>query len=329
MTGYVGRRLLQALVVMLSVSVVSFAMFQFIGDPLENLLGQDATVADRRELEARLGLDQPFLVQFAQFVWRALQGEFGISYRLGRPVAAVILDHLPATLELAVMACVLSFSVGIPLGIYAAIHRNAWVSRLVMTGSLVGISLPTFLKGVGLIYLFSVVLGWLPAFGRGEVVMVGGWKTGLLTASGWLSILMPAVTLSLYQTTLIMRLVRAELLGVLRTDHIRAAHARGLPRRSVYFTHALRNALVPVITIAGLQIGSIIAFSVVTETVFQWPGVGMLFIESVQFVDVPVLSAYLMLVAFVFVAINLAVDLLYLVVDPRLREQAGAATASP
>lgn len=320
MIAYLVRRLLQAVVVMLAVSLVSFFMFQHIGDPIENLLGQDATTADRAALVAQLGLDRPAIIQYFDFLKRTLSGEFGVSYRLSQPVSTLIAQHLPATLELVAIAAVMSLSAGLFLGVYSAIQRDSLLTRGIMTGSLVGISLPTFLKGIALIYLFSVVLGWLPAFGRGDVVPVGTfWTTGLLTASGWKSVLMPALTLSLFQTTLIMRLVRAEMLGVLRTDFIKAARARGIPTRSVYFGHALRNTLIPVITVVGLQLGSLIAFAMVTETVFQWPGVGLLFIESVQFVDVPVMAAYLMLIACLFVFINLIVDLLYLAVDPRMR----------
>lgn len=323
MIAYIVRRLLQAVVVMLAVSLVSFFMFQHIGDPIENLLGQDATSVDRQILVERLGLDRPVLIQYLDFLRRSVVGEFGISYRLSQPVSTLIAQHLPATLELVAIAALISLSVGMVLGVYAAINRDSVFSRSIMTGSLVGISLPTFLKGIGLIYLFSVVLGWLPAFGRGDVIQTAGfWSTGLATASGWKSIIMPALTLSLFQTTLIMRLVRAEMLGILRTDFIKAARARGIPLRSIYFGHALRNTLIPVITVVGLQLGSLIAFAMVTETVFQWPGVGLLFIESVQFVDVPVMAAYLMLIACLFVFINLIVDLLYLAVDPRMRVSA-------
>ncbi len=310
---------------MLVVAFASFALFTYVGDPINNMVGQEATLADRAELRQRLGLDDPVLFQFGRFARNALRGDFGISYQLKRRVEVLIAERLPATLELVFVAAVLALGVGIPAGVYTALRRDAWPARLVLMTSLAGVSLPTFVIGIGLIYLFSVTLGLLPSFGRGEVVALGPWTTGFLTASGWKAILLPAITLSLYPLTLILRLVRAEMLEVLRTDFIKFARARGLPDRLVHFGHALRNTLVPVITIAGLQVGSLIAFSVITETVFQWPGMGFLFIQAVQFADVPVISAYLVLVAFAFVGINLLVDLLYFAVDPRLRVEPAAA----
>jgi peptide/nickel transport system permease protein len=319
MLAFVARRLLQAAAVMLAVGFIAFGLFTFAGDPVNNLVGQDAGPEERREVAARLGLDRPFPVQYARFVGRALRGDFGISYRLGVPVIDLVAERLPATLELSLAATGLALLTGVPLGIYAALRRRGRLARLLMAGSLLGISLPTFLVGVLLMFVFSVLLGWFPSFGRGEVVRIGGWSTGLLTASGLRSLVLPAVTLSLFQATLIARLVRAEMLEVLRTDHVRFARARGLTDRSVHFRHALRNALVPVVTVVGLQLGGIIAFAIITETVFQWPGLGLLFLQAVQFVDVPVMSAYLVLVAFLFVSINLVVDMLYFAIDPRLR----------
>jgi peptide/nickel transport system permease protein len=321
MIAFILRRLAQSVLVLLIVGFVSFSMFRFIGDPINNMMGQDATVEQREELSRQLGLDQPFPVQFARFIARAATGDFGVSYRLGRPVMDLILERLPATLELALVSALIAFVVGVAMGVYTAIHPRGLASRFVMTASLVGVSLPTFLIGIGLIYVFAVELGWLPSFGRGQTVWVGGWSTGFLTPSGRASLVLPAITLALYQMTLIMRLVRAEMMEVLRSDYIKFARARGLPDRRVNFRHALKNTLVPVITITGLQLGSIIAFAIVTETVFQWPGVGLLFITSVQFVDVPVMAAYLMLIGLVFVIINLVVDLLYYAVDPRLRAE--------
>ncbi|PQO24622.1 ABC transporter permease [Rhodobacteraceae bacterium WD3A24] len=325
MLAYILRRLLQSVVVMMVVALVSFSLFRFVGDPVSTMLGQEATVADREALRERLGLNDPFVVQFADFVTRAVQGDFGISYRLQQPVTDLILSRLPATLELAAISGIFAFVLGLGLGVYTALKRRGWLSNAIMTASLIGVSLPTFLIGVLLIWIFAVELQWLPSFGRGEVVDLGWWRTGLLTPSGRASLVLPAVTLGLYQMTLIMRLVRAEMLEVLRADYIKFARARGLSDRAVNFGHALKNTLVPVITITGLQLGSIIAFAIITETVFQWPGVGALFINSVQFVDVPVMAAYLVLIALVFVVINLIVDLLYYVVDPRLRADRGAA----
>jgi peptide/nickel transport system permease protein len=319
MLAYIIRRILQSVLVMLVVALVSFALFRFVGDPINSMVGQETTIADREALREQLGLNDPFLSQFATFIGRAAQGDFGISYRLQQPVMELILSRLPATLELALVSGVLAFVFGVGFGVYTALRRNGWLSNTIMTVSLIGVSLPTFLIGVLLIWVFAVELQWLPSFGRGETVQIGSWTTGLLTPSGRASLVLPAITLGLYQMTLIMRLVRAEMLEVLRTDYIKFARARGLSNRAVHFGHALKNTMVPVITITGLQLGSIIAFAIITETVFQWPGVGALFINSVRFVDVPVMAAYLMLIALVFVIINLIVDLLYYVVDPRLR----------
>jgi peptide/nickel transport system permease protein len=320
MFGFVVSRVLQAIPVMLVVGFISFALFAYVGDPVTILLGQDYTEAQRVALVHQLGLDQPFFVQYARFLWAALHGDFGISYRLAQPVVSLIGERLPATLELAMTASVVAFVVGVPMGVYTGIYRDAFLSRLFMVVSLAGVSLPTFLLGILLILGFSVGLGWLPSFGRGTVVHLGGWwSTGFASWSGVRALILPAITLGLFQMTLIMRLVRAEMLEVLRTDYIKFARARGLSNRTIHFGHALKNTLVPVITIIGLQFGGIIAFSVVTETVFQWPGMGLLLVQSVAAADIPVLSAYLLLIALVFVVINLVVDLLYYAVDPRLR----------
>ncbi len=325
MLAFVLRRLFQALIVLLTVAFIAFMLFQFVGDPVTNLMGQDATVEQRAQLRADLGLDQPFVVQFARFIGNAVQGEFGISLRQGRKVSALIADRFPATLELAIVAAFLGLLMGVPLGVYAALRRGRVMSQAVMTGSLLGVSLPNFLIGILLILIFAVMLKWLPSFGRGDVVAIGPLTFGLLTLDGIRHLILPALTLALFPMALVLRLVRAEMLEVLRTDYIKFARARGLPNRLVYFGHALKNTLVPVITIAGLQLGGIIAFAIVTETVFQWPGMGLLFISAVQFADIPVMAAYLCLIALVFVAINLVVDLLYFAVDPRLRIERGGA----
>lgn len=319
MLVFILRRLVQALVVMLSVAFIAFMLFQYVGDPVTNLLGQDATEEQRTALRKDLGLDQPFPVQFARFAANAAQGEFGISLRQGRKVSALIGERFPATLELALVAGLIALGLGIPLGVYAALRRGKASAQLLMTGTLFGVSLPNFVIGIVLIWVFAVELKWLPSFGRGEVAHLGSWTTGLLTRDGLLHLILPAFTLSAFQLTLIMRLVRAEMLEVLRTDYIRFARARGLTDRSVYFGHALKNTLVPVITITGLQLGSLIAFAIITEQVFQWPGMGLLFIQAVQFADIPVMAAYLCLISLIFVVINLGVDLLYFAVDPRLR----------
>ena len=319
MLVFILRRLLQAVIVMVSVAFIAFLLFQYVGDPVVFLLGQDATPEQIRQLRADLGLDQPFFVQFWHFLVNAAQGEFGLSLRQGAKVSRLLGERFPATFELAMVAAVMALVVGVPMGVYAALKRGTFLSQLFMTVSLLGVSLPTFLIGILLILVFSVWLGWLPSFGRGDTVQIGWWSTGLLTATGWKHIILPAITLAVFQLTLIMRLVRAEMLEVLRTDYIKFAKARGLTDRAVYFGHALKNTLVPVMTITGLQLGGLIAFAIITETVFQWPGMGLLFIQAVTFADVPVMAAYLCLIALIFVAINLIVDLLYVVVDPRLR----------
>ncbi len=324
MFAFIVRRLAQAVLVMVTVAFIAFVLFQYVGDPVVFLLGQDATPDQVRQLRADLGLNRPFFVQFWHFLVNAAQGEFGLSLRQGTKVSRLIAERLPATLELALVAGLLALLVGIPMGVYAALRRGTFVSQLFMAMSLLGVSLPTFLIGILLILVFSVTLGWFPSFGRGDVVQLGWWSSGLLTAKGWHHIIMPAVTLAIFQLTLIMRLVRAEMLEVLRTDYIKFARARGLTNRAVHFGHALKNTLVPVMTITGLQLGGLIAFSIITETVFQWPGMGLLFIQAVTFADIPVMAAYLCLIALIFVVINLIVDLLYFAVDPRLRmERAG------
>ncbi|MGB1180875.1 MAG: ABC transporter permease [Candidatus Puniceispirillaceae bacterium] len=314
------RRLLQAILVLLFVALISFLIFRFVGNPVESLLGQEATVAQRAALEEALGLNDPIHIQYADFVWRALQFDFGNSYRGALPVAELILLRLPATLELALTSAIFALVFGVIAGIYTAINKGSFLTNFILSSSLIGVSLPTFLIGVLLIWIFSVELNWLPSFGRGEVVSLGWWSTGFLTSSGLKSLILPSITLGLYQMTLIMRLTRSEMLEVLRQDYIRLPRALGLSSKQIYIFHALPNILIPVITITGLQLGSIIAFAIITETVFQWPGVGLLFINAVYFVDIPVMSAYLLLVGFTFVIINLIVDLLYLAIDPRLRD---------
>jgi peptide/nickel transport system permease protein len=319
MIAFVLRRLIQAVIVMIAVAFIAFLLFQYVGDPVVFLLGQDAKPEQIRELRAALGLDQPFFVQFWHFLVNAAQGEFGLSLRQGAKVSRLIGERFPATLELALVAAVLALFIGIPMGVYTALRRGTFLSQVFMTVSLLGVSLPTFLIGILLILVFAVMLGWFPSFGRGETVQFGWWSSGLFRADGWHHIILPAVTLAIFQLTLIMRLVRAEMLEVLRTDYIKFARARGLTNRAIHFGHALKNTLVPVMTITGLQLGGLIAFAIITESVFQWPGMGLLFIQAVTFADVPVMAAYLCLIALIFVVINLVVDLLYFVVDPWLR----------
>jgi peptide/nickel transport system permease protein len=316
---FILQRLIQAMVVMVVVAFIAFMLFQYVGDPIVFLLGQDAQPDQIKQLRADLGLDQPFFIQYLHFLGNAVQGEFGLSLRQGAKVSRLIGERFPATLELALVAATMALVIGIPMGVYAALRRNSMVSHIFMTLSLIGVSLPTFLIGILLILIFAVGLGWLPSFGRGATVDLGWWSTGLLKADGWQHIILPAITLAIFQLTLIMRLVRAEMLEVLRTDYIKFARARGLSNRTIHFGHALKNTLVPVLTITGLQLGGLIAFAIITETVFQWPGMGLLFIQAVTFADIPVMAAYLCLIALIFVMINLVVDMLYFVVDPRMR----------
>lgn len=319
MFPFVLKRIFQSLLVLIVTGAIAFSMFTFVGDPVDNMLGQERTMEDVERLRAQLGLDQPIPVQYVKFLGEAVQGNFGVSYRQGREVSKIIMERAPATLELAALSAIFAIVVGIALGVFTAIRREGLVAKFIMSASLIGVSLPTFLIGILLIYLFSVELGWLPSFGRGEVVKLGGWSTGFLTESGLKALILPSITLGLYQMTLIMRLVRSEMLEVLRQDYIRFARARGLSERVINFRHALKNTMVPVITVIGLQLGAIIAFAIITETVFQWPGLGLLFINAIQFVDIPVMAAYLMMISVMFVVINLLVDILYAFIDPRLR----------
>jgi peptide/nickel transport system permease protein len=347
MLAFVVNRLLQAIGVMLVVALVAFVISHYIGDPINNMVGQDATHEDRAQMRKDLGLEDPAPVQFARFIGEALKGNFGISYQLKRPVSTLIAERLPATLELVFVAAIIAMSLGIIGGVYTGLRRNAFGSRAIMTISLVGVSMPSFVIGILLIYGFAVlpkscidgvhVFGQvlftcpeigaiaLPSFGRGDTVDLGSWTSGLFTADGWRHLVLPGLTHSLFNLTLLLRLVRSEMLEVLRTDYIKFARARGLTNRAVNFGHALKNTLVPVITIAGIQIGTLIAFSTITETVFQWPGMGLLFIQSVQFADVPIMTAYLVMAALIFVVINFTVDVLYASIDPRLRTERAAA----
>jgi peptide/nickel transport system permease protein len=319
MIAFIIRRLLQSIIVMIVVGLLAFIMFRYVGDPVNQMVGIETSPAEREALRMRLGLNDPTVIQFWRFIVNAAQFDFGLSYQFKRPVADMIAERLPATLELSICSAILAVIVGVAMGVFTGINRDSRLSKLFMTVSLIGISLPPFLIGILLIFIFAVQLQVLPSFGRGQVVHLGGWSTGLLTASGLKALVLPSITLGLFQMTLIMRLVRSEMLEILRTDFIRFARARGLTDRAVNFGHALKNTLIPVITVTGLQLGSVIAFAIITETVFQWPGMGLLFLQSVQNVDIPIMAAYLLLIAFMFVVINLAVDILYSVVDPRLR----------
>lgn len=318
MLAFIIKRFVQSLVVMLVVGLIAFVMFRFVGDPVDQMVGLETSIEDRERLREALGLNAPLPMQYWNFISSAAQGDFGTSYQFKRPVAVMLGDRLSATLELALVSAIFALCAGIPMGVFTALYKDSVLTKLFQAVSLVGISLPTFLIGILLIYVFSVQLQWLPSFGRGEVVDIAGWSTGLLTSSGLKALILPAITLGLFQMTLIMRLVRSEMMEILRSDFIKFARARGLTPRAVHFGHALKNTMIPVITITGLQLGSIIAFAIITETVFQWPGIGLMFLQAVQDVDVPIMAAYLLMIAFLFVFINLIVDVLYVVVDPRI-----------
>jgi peptide/nickel transport system permease protein len=324
MAYFILKRLIQSVFVMLAVAFLAFSLFRFVGDPISQMTGVETSIADQDRLREQLGLNDPFLVQFARFSGKMLRGDFGFSYRTRQPIGEMLLSRLPATLELGTVALIISLIVGIPAGVYTALRPRGAVTQAILVSTLVGVSIPTFVIGIFLIFLFGVQLGWLPTFGRGGTVEIGWWRTSFLTVDGWRALLLPALTLGVYQLTLTMRLVRAEMMEVMRTDFIRFATARGLPMRALHYRHALGNTMIPVITIIGLQFGGVIAFSIVTESVFQWPGMGLLFLESIRFVDIPVMGVYLVVIAFFFVLINLLVDLLYLAIDPRLRVKEAA-----
>jgi len=319
MVNYFFIRLLQSVLVMIVVSFVSFSLFNYVGDPVHNMVGQEASTEKREEIREKLGLNDPIHTQFLRFVGNAVKGEFGLSYQLRRPVSDLIAERLPATLELVFISALIAIVSGVVLGVYTGINRDGFLSNIILILSLFGVSLPTFVIGILFIYLFSVILGILPSFGRGEVVDLGFWNTGFLTLSGIKAIILPSITLSLFQMTYIIRLVRAEMMEILQTDYIKFARARGIDKNTINFKHALKNGLIPVITITGINVGTLIAFSIITETVFQWPGMGFLFINAVHFVDIPIMSAYLIMVAFVFVMINFIVDITYYIIDPRIR----------
>ena len=319
MLNYFLKRLIQSVLVMLIVAFVSFSLFNYVGDPVHNMVGQEASTEKRQEIREKLGLNDPVHTQFLRFVGNAVKGEFGISYQLRRPVSDLIAERLPATLELVFISALIAILSGVLLGVYTGINRDGYLSNIILIISLFGVSLPTFVIGILFIYLFSVILGILPSFGRGEVVEIGFWNTGFLTLSGIKAIILPSITLSLFQMTYIIRLVRAEMMEILQTDYIKFARARGIQKNIINFKHALKNGLIPVITITGINVGTLVAFSIITETVFQWPGMGFLFINAVHFVDIPIMSAYLIMVAFIFVMINFIVDITYYIIDPRIR----------
>ncbi|MAC77252.1 MAG: ABC transporter permease [Rhodobacteraceae bacterium] len=315
------ERVLQTLLVLLIISFIAFMLVATLGDPLGLLLPPDATVAERQELIARLSLDQPILLRFWDFLTGVLHGDFGISYRTQDEVGLMIGERLPATLELAFASLLITIFVGLPLGILCGVAPNSLAARAVMFTSIAGITLPNFVVGIVLIAVFSTQLGWLPSFGRGDTVDLGWWKTGLLTLSGWRAIILPAITLAAFQVTFVIRMLRTQLMEVGQSEHIRFARARGLSERQIWFSYAMRNALLPTITMLALQLGNVIAFSVVTESVFAWPGLGSLFLQSVQAADIPVIAIYLIFVGTVFMVLNLIIELCYPLIDPRLKRK--------
>ena len=315
------ERVLQTLLVLLIISFIAFMLVATLGDPLGLLLPPDATVAERQELIARLSLAQPILLRFWDFLTGVLHGDFGISYRTQDEVGLMIGERLPATLELAFASLLITIFVGLPLGILCGVAPNSLAARAVMFTSIAGITLPNFVVGIVLIAVFSTQLGWLPSFGRGDTVDLGWWKTGLLTLSGWRAIILPAITLAAFQVTFVIRMLRTQLMEVGQSEHIRFARARGLSERQIWFSYAMRNALLPTITMLALQLGNVIAFSVVTESVFAWPGLGSLFLQSVQAADIPVIAIYLIFVGTVFMVLNLIIELCYPLIDPRLKRK--------
>jgi peptide/nickel transport system permease protein len=319
MLAFILRRLVQSVAVLLAVGLVSFFLFRYVGDPINAMVGQDTPAVEREALRQKLGLNDPAPIQFAHFIANAARGQFGLSYRTSEPVNRLILERLPATLELSFCAAMFALLVGVPMGVYTGLYPRHWTSRALQAISLIGVSLPTFLIGILLILFFSVILRWLPSFGRGETVTVGWWTTNFLRWKGIEALILPSITLGLFQLTLLMRLVRSEMLEVMRTDYIKFARARGLTNRAVNFGHALKNTLVPVITVTGLQLGSLIAFALVTETVFAWPGVATLTVESIRNQDFPVVQCAVILLALLIVSVNLVVDLIVGFIDPRIR----------
>lgn len=325
MIAFLVRRFGQALVVMFVISLISFSIQDNLGDPLREMVGQSVSEAERQALRDEMGLNDPFLVQYWRFLKRAVRGDLGDSYFFKKPALDVILEKFPATMELVVGATLIILFLSVPIGVYCAINPRSWFTKLMMGMSIVGISIPVFLTAIMLIYLFSIGLGWLPSFGRGETTMIGFWETGFLTRDGLLHLILPSIALSSIMLPLFIRLIRSEMMEVLEQDYIRFAWAKGLSRKRIWFLHALKNTLLPVITVGGVQIGTMIAYTILTETVFQWPGMGFLFLEAVNRVDTPLIIAYLIVVGVIFVITNTLVDLIYGLVNPTVRLAGGQA----
>ncbi|MCZ7676034.1 MAG: ABC transporter permease [Roseovarius sp.] len=318
--AFLIRRTVQAMVVMFVISLIGFSIRDNLGDPLRELVGQSVSMAEREALRDRMGLNDPFVVQYARFLGDAVQGDLGTSYFFKRPALDVILDKFPATFELVLGATFIFVGLSIPGGIYCAINRESWLARIIMTGSIIGISVPVFLTAIFLVWIFGVELKWLPAFGRGETVTLPwGWQTGFLTRDGLAHLILPSIALSSIMLPLFIRLIRAEMMETMATDYVRFARAKGLSTTRVRYVHAFRNTLLPVVTVGGLMIGTLIAYTILTETVFQWPGMGFLFLEAVNRVDTPLIIAYIIVVGLIFVVVNTIVDFVYTLINPMVK----------
>lgn len=313
------RRLLQALLVMFVISLIGFSIQDNLGDPLRELVGQSVSEAQRQELRDRMGLNDPFLVQYGRFLGKAVQGDLGQSYFFKKPALEVIAAKFPATLELVIGATIIIIAFAVPLGVYCAIQPKSWFSKFVMGFSIVGISVPVFLTAIFSIYLFSVELGWMPSFGRGETSDILGWQSGFFTADGLVHLILPSISLASIMMPLFIRLIRSEMMEILQTEYIRFAWAKGLYPKRVWFLHAFKNTLLPVITVGGVQVGTMLAYTILTESVFQWPGMGFLFLEAVNRVDTPLIIAYIIVVGLIFVVTNTIVDLVYTWVNPTVK----------
>ena len=320
MLAFLIRRIAQAIVVMFVISLISFSIQDNLGDPLRELVGQSVSEEARQAMRDEMGLNDPFFTQYWRFAGRAVQGDLGMSYFFKEPALQVILKKLPATLELVFGATIIIVCLSVPMGVFAAIRPQHWFSRLVMGFSILGISIPVFLTAILLVYVFSIELGLMPSFGRGELVHVfGSWDSGLFTWDGLLHLVMPSIALSSIMLPLFIRLIRSEMMEVLQSEYVRFAWAKGLAPKRIYFLHALKNTMLPVITVGGVQIGTMVAYTILTETVFQWPGMGFLFLEAVNRVDTPLIVAYLIVVGLIFVVTNTVVDLIYGLVNPTVK----------
>ncbi len=319
MFAFVVRRIIQAVIVMLIIGLVGFVIQHQIGDPVRDLVGERVTPAERAVIRDQLGLNDPFYIQYFRFIKKACQGDLGLSFFYKKPALEVIIAKAPATIELVIVTALILIVVSIPAGIYSAIYPKSWLSRIVMATSTIGVAMPVFLTAIALIYFFGVELNWLPSYGRGETVNIWGWESGFFTIDGLKHLILPSISLSTIMLPLFIRLVRAEMMEVLETEYIKFAWAKGLHRRRVWYLHAFKNTLLPVITVFGVQLGILFAFTILTETVFQWQGMGFMFLEAVERSDTSLLVAYLVLVGVIFVVVNTVVDIVYGLVNPMVR----------